>query len=165
MAISGSERSTPVTVDNAAQLDQFLLSYHKTTGSSIIIDLLETLIKNAASGRVCVSNLEKETFYDFRYSVDVSLTSISVTPPGDFPKDITHRISSNCSVSKMPCKCECLSVCTCLICTNVMLLLFLLLFVCPAFTATKSPGAAATATFCFVTMVTAVMGAFAFQTA
>ena len=106
--------------DNAAQLDQFVFSYHKTTGSSTIVELSEALAKNAASGRVCVSNLEKETFYDFRYNVDVSLTGIPVTPPGDFPKDITHRISSNCSMSKMPCKCECLSVCMCLICSICM---------------------------------------------
>ena len=106
--------------DNAAQLDQFVLSYHKTTGSSTTIELSASLTKDTASGRVCVSNLERDTFYDFRYNVDVNLTGISVTPPGDFPRDITHRIPSNCSMSNISCKSECLSVCTCLICSICM---------------------------------------------
>ena len=82
--------------DNAAQLDQFVLSYHKTTGSSATIELSEDISANSSGGRVYVHNLEKDTFYDFRYNVDVTLTGISVTPPGDFPRDITYRIPNDC---------------------------------------------------------------------
>ena len=82
--------------DNAAQLDQFVLSYYKTTGSSDTIELSEDISTNTSSGRVYVHNLEKDTFYDFSYNVDVTLTGISVTPPGDFPRDITYRIPKDC---------------------------------------------------------------------
>ena len=82
--------------DNAAQLDQFVLSYHKTTGSSAIIELSEDISTNTSNGTIYVHNLEKDTFYDFRYNVDVNLTGISVTPPGDFPRDITYHIPKDC---------------------------------------------------------------------
>ena len=82
--------------DNAAQLDQFVLSYHKTTGSSATIELSEDINTNTSSGTVYVHNLENGTFYDFRYNVNVNLTGISVTPPGDFPRDITYRIPNDC---------------------------------------------------------------------
>ena len=82
--------------DNAAQLDQFVLRYHKTTGSSDTIELSEDISTNTSSGRVYVHNLEKDIFYDFSYNVDVTLTGISVIPPGDFPRDITYRIPKEC---------------------------------------------------------------------
>ena len=82
--------------DNAAQLDQFVLSYHKTTNSSDTNDLSEDISTNTTSGRVYVHNLEKDTFYDFGYNVHVTLTGISVSPPGDFPRDITYRIPNDC---------------------------------------------------------------------
>ena len=82
--------------DNAAQLDQFVLSYHKTTGSSATIELSEDISTNTSSGTVYVHNLEKGTFYDFSYNVDVNLTGIRVIPPGDFPGDITYHILKDC---------------------------------------------------------------------
>ena len=84
--------------DNAAQLDQFLLRYHKTTGSSDTIELSEDISTNTSNGTIYVHNLEKGTFYDFRYNVDVTLnlTGILVIPPGDFPTDITYRVPNDC---------------------------------------------------------------------
>ena len=82
--------------DNVAQLDQFVLCYHKTTGSSDTIELSEDISTNTSSGRVYVHNLEKDTFYDFSYNVHVTLTGIPVTPPGDLPRDITHHIPKDC---------------------------------------------------------------------
>ena len=81
--------------DNAAQLDQFVLRYHKSTGSSAVIELSEDISTNTC-GTVYVHNLERNTFYDFSYNVNVTLTGIRVPPPGDFPRDISYHISKDC---------------------------------------------------------------------